>query len=199
MSRRAFAGAAPELARRLLGALLVHDVPAGGASGRAARRRSGRIVEVEAYLSKGDPGSHAWRGPTARNAAMFGAAGTAYVYRIYGLHHCFNVVAGPAGRGEAVLVRALEPLEGVAAMARARRSGDARSLCRGPGRLVEALGIGPAHDGCALWNGPLRVEFAAPLPPHRVVVGRRVGLGRGRDLALRFGLRDSAFLSRPLR
>lgn len=176
------------VARALIGhALLVRDAN-GDWSG-------GTIVETEAYLSVRDPGSHARGGPTVRNAAMFAAGGRAYVYRIYGMHHCFNVVTGPVGRGEAVLVRALEPLVGTERMA--RRRGRARDLCNGPGRLVEALGIAPEHDGADLFAPP----FALLRPRrtegwHRVAASRRIGLGRGVALGLRATRRGSAFLSR---
>lgn len=190
MSAAEFARSAAELAPRLLGARLVCETGGG--------RRSGRIVETEAYLAAGDPGCHAASGRTRRNRSMFAGGGVAYVYRIYGLHHCFNVVSGREGRGEAVLIRALEPVEGIDAMTAARGSVAPALLCRGPGRLVEALGIGAEQDGWTLLDGPLRVELARPPEPHRVAVGRRIGLGRGRgeQLALRFGLRGSAWLSR---
>lgn len=176
------------VARELVGhALLVRD-PSGAWSG-------GVIVETEAYLATNDPGSHSRSGPTARNASMFAAGGCAYVYRIYGTHHCFNMVTGPAGRGEAVLVRALEPLVGTARMA--RRRGRARDLCNGPGRVVQALGIEPGHDGVRLDAPPF--ALAAPrraVPPQALAVDRRIGLGRGASLALRVTRRGSAFLSR---
>lgn len=194
MSASEFRRPAAELAVRLLGATLVRTTEDGA-------RCSGRIVETEAYLAEGDPGCHATAGPTRRNRSMFAVGGIAYVYRIYGLHHCFNVVSGPAGRGEAVLVRALEPLEGVEAMVARRGGAPVERLCRGPGRLAEALAIGPESDGEALDRGPLRLELGAPLGRHRVAVGRRIGLGagKGQELALRFGRRSSPWLSRPFR
>jgi DNA-3-methyladenine glycosylase len=181
-----FLAPAAVLARRLLGSILVHETGDGPLVGR--------LTETEAYLPEGDAGSHSRSGPTARNAAMFGRGGAAYVYRIYGLHHCFNVVSGPRGSGEAVLIRAADPLQGLAAMA-ARRGiaaldgRAAASLCAGPARLVVAFGIGPEHDGTDLRRGPLRLRWAPPVPGHRVIVSRRIGLGRGADLALRFRLR----------
>src|SRR2546429_371625 len=114
-------------------------------------RRRGRIVEVEAYAGGEDPGSHAYRGPTARNASMFGPPGRLYVYVSYGMHHCANVVAGEVGVGVAVLVRALAPLTGVDEMYAARAGARLdRELCSGPGKLCQALGIGRDDDGADL-------------------------------------------------
>ncbi len=132
------------VARDLLGLVLVHDTPAG--------RTAGLIVEVEAYIGESDPACHAAAGPTARNEPMYGQPGRAYVYLNYGIHHLVNVVTEPAGIPAAVLIRALEPVEGVALM-RARR-GTRRDglpvavhdLCRGPGNLTRAMGIGPEHN-----------------------------------------------------
>jgi len=187
-SRRFFEREARAVALDLVGCVLLVRGDDGAWCG-------GAIVETEAYLAERDPGSHARNGPTRRNASMFARGGLAYVYRIYGMHHCFNAVTGPAGRGEAVLVRALEPLVGLERM-RARR-GRERDLCNGPARLVEALGIAPEHDGADLFAAPFALlRPRRTVPPHRVVVDRRIGLGKGAELALRFRLRDSAFVSR---
>jgi DNA-3-methyladenine glycosylase len=186
---------APVLARRLLGAVL-HAV---GPDGRHA---AGRIVETEAYLSRDDPACHAYRRPTERNASMFGPAGTAYVYRIYGLHHCVNVVSGREGAGEAALIRALEPLAGLGAMAERRgveldgAGRRVRLLASGPGRLVQALGIERAHDGLSLEREPVWIEPGPTPAAHRVRITRRIGITRGAELALRYDLRDSPWVSR---
>ena len=149
------------VARAVLGRLLVHDGPGG--------RASGRIVEAEAYRGATDPASHACRGPTPRNAAMFGAPGHAYVYFTYGMHHCLNVVTQPRGRASAVLVRAIEPVDGIPLMRRRRGVGETARLGRGPGNVARALGLTRAHDGLDLTRGPL---WLSDLPPRRA--GRRV-------------------------
>jgi DNA-3-methyladenine glycosylase len=162
------------VARAVLGRLLVHDSPQG--------RVSGLVVEAEAYRGADDPASHAWRGPTPRNAAMFGEAGHAYVYFTYGMHHCLNLVTGTAGKASAVLIRALEPIEGSNLMRERRGVGETRRLARGPGNVTRALGITRAHDGLDLIAGPL---WLAQLPPrrggHRIVQGPRIGIRLARD------------------
>ena len=175
-------------ARAMIGMYLVRD----GAEGRAA----GRIVETEAYLSEGDPACHAHRGPTRRNGSMFGPPGHAYVYLIYGVHRCFNAVTRPAGVGEAVLVRALEPVEGVELMERRRGTSDLRQLCSGPGKLVQALGIGPEDDGCDLLEGRLRILAPERRPRPRIACGPRIGITKAAELELRFTWAESPFLSR---
>lgn len=175
---------APEAARLLVGAWLAVDGVGG------------RIVETEAYDAS-DPASHSFGGRTARNASMFGPAGIAYVYRSYGIHWCFNLVCGPPGRGEAVLVRALEPLAGLERM-RARRGGVAdRLLCAGPGRLCQALGLDRGHDGLPLWRPPF--ELRAASVPAAVLAGPRIGISRAVERPWRFVLAGSRFLSRPMR
>jgi DNA-3-methyladenine glycosylase len=170
-----------EVARALIGAmLLVDDV-------------GGRIVETEAY-DEGDPASHSFRGATARNQAMFGRPASAYVYRSYGLHWCLNFVCRDEGCGAAVLLRALEPLSGLDVMRARRGLDDIRLLCAGPGRLGQALAITRAHDGLPLDRAPFSLD-ASPIA-HQVVSGSRIGIAKGRDIAWRFTLRGSPFLSR---
>ena len=165
------------LARALIGAeLLVRGV-------------GGIVVETEAY-ARDDPASHSFRGPTARNAAMFGPAGHAYVYRSYGLHLCLNVVGRP---GEAVLIRALASTAGLGIMRQRRPSGP---LCAGPGRLGQALGIGLADNGRP-FDGSELVLRPARVPAGRILAGPRIGISRGVDLPWRFGLAGSPDLSRP--
>lgn len=170
---------AHEVAVDLIGALLTHDGVGG------------LVVETEAYAAD-DPASHSFSGPTARNAAMFGPAGHAYVYRSYGIHWCFNVVCAP---GSAVLVRALEPTSGVPAMVRRRRLENVRSLCSGPGKLCQALAISEAQNGMPLGQGALQLEAAAQRPD--ILAGPRIGISKAVDVPWRFGLSGSRFLSRP--
>ncbi|MGH3010902.1 MAG: DNA-3-methyladenine glycosylase [Gaiellaceae bacterium] len=183
LARGFFARSVHEVAPALVGCTLLVD----GAGGR--------IVEVEAYDAD-DPASHGYRGLTARNGAMFGPPGHAYVYRSYGIHWCLNLVCGPEGRAEAVLVRALEPLAGLDEM-RGRRGLDAdRLLCAGPGRLCQALGVGGEHDGLPLDRPPF--ELIAAEGAVEVTRGPRVGITRATEHPWRYGLAGSPFLSRVL-
>jgi DNA-3-methyladenine glycosylase len=153
----------------------------------------GRIVECEAYR-RDDPASHAFPGPTTRNAVMFGPAGRAYVYLSYGLHWMLNIVCGVhEGAGEAVLIRALEPTAGLEHM-RERRGRDALiELCRGPGRLGQALAVGPGLNGEPIGGG--RIELTPATPPGPVVQTPRIGISRAQDLPWRFLLEGSPYVS----
>jgi DNA-3-methyladenine glycosylase len=171
-----------EVAPELIGATLLFN----GAGGI--------IVEVEAYHHT-EPAAHSYNGQTARNAVMFGPAGYAYVYRSYGIHWCVNFVCEGAGSASAVLMRALEPIEGLAAMHRRRRTADARLLCSGPGRLTEALGITHAHNGLALDVAPF--ELRERTGAIDVVAGPRIGITKAVELPWRYGLAGSRFWSKP--
>lgn len=175
-----------QVAKDLLGQVLVHENPQGLASGR--------IVEVEAYLPKNDPACHAARGETARNKVMFGSAGQAYVYFCYGNHFMFNVVTEKEGVPGAVLIRALEPLEGLSLMAN-RRGQEATSLglTNGPGKLVQALGLNRSHNGLSLKGKPLYIKKARR--EKAVGVTTRIGITEGWDLPLRFYLKGTPYLS----
>jgi DNA-3-methyladenine glycosylase len=156
----------------------------------------GQIVEVEAYHHT-DPAAHSYGGETARNAVMFGPPGFAYVYRSYGIHWCLNFVCEAEGSAAAVLIRALEPTAGLAAMRRRRGFDEPRLLCSGPGRLCEALGITRAHNGFALDQAPFELHGRTGRP--EVAVGVRIGLTKAADYPWRYGLKGSRFLSRPIK
>jgi DNA-3-methyladenine glycosylase len=156
----------------------------------------GPIVEVEAYDQE-DPASHGFRGETARNRSMFGPPGHAYVYRSYGIHWCLNLVCEEQDVAAAVLLRALEPTQGVEAMRTRRGLDEPRLLAAGPGRLCQALGVTREHDGLPLDRPPfeLRAREAEP----EIVNGPRVGIRRAADLPWRYGLAGSPHLSRSFR
>jgi DNA-3-methyladenine glycosylase len=190
-----FARPAAAVARDLIGTVLVSTID--------DIVTAGRIVETEAYVGPHDGASHAAKriGRTARNASMFGPPGIAYVYRIYGIHWCLNVVTDEESYPAAVLIRALEPLEGVDHMRARREAGQKRLpetlLGSGPGRLAEALGITGSQDGHPLDRPPLRIVAAPFAETVEVVSGPRIGITRATDWPLRFCERGSAFLSRP--
>lgn len=175
-----------EVARSLLGKLLVHETPEGLVSGR--------IVETEAYLGAVDPAAHTYRGPTKRNQAMFGPPGCAYVYISYGMHYCFNTVCQETGTGEGVLIRALEPVDGLELMRKRRGHVQDHNLANGPGKLCQALGISLDVNGHPLQTSPLYILDAEPVP--QVVTALRVGIRVGVDLPLRFYVADSPWVSR---
>lgn len=188
LPRAFFARSTLVIARALLGCYLVHDTPRG--------RLAGRIVEVEAYLGPLDPASHAYR-RTPRSEVMWGPPGTAYVYFSYGNHACMNIVTEPEGRAGAVLLRAIEPVEGIALMARCRGTDDPRLLASGPGRLTQAMGITVAHNRTDLVQGRLYVAWGPR--PRTIARTPRVGISAGTEARLRFVERGSPFLSRPVR
>ncbi len=197
LPQRFFARSALDLAPALLGLVLCHRGP-GGLVG-------GRIGEVEAYCGPEDLAAHSGRGRrTPRNESMWGPAGRAYVYLIYGLHHCVNVVCGGSGQPHAVLIRALDPLFGLDGMRAARgRDLPTAGLCRGPGNLCNALGIDRRFDGSDLRRGELRLmqpsdPFAAPA--HRVACAPRIGVDSAGEWSLRpwrFYVADHGAVSRP--
>ncbi len=176
------------VARALLGTLLCCESEDGPAAGI--------IVETEAYLSRNDPACHASRGPTRRNAPMFGPPGRAYVYFIYGSHFCFNVVTAAPGVGEAVLIRALEPVEGLELMRRRRRRTRAAELTSGPGKLCQALGIDGRFNEHDLRRPPLWIAAGRKIAPAAVVSAPRIGISRAVDRELRFYLKDNRYVSR---
>lgn len=153
----------------------------------------GLIVETEAYR-RDDEASHSYRGPTRSNAAMFGDPARAYVYRSYGLHWCLNFVCEP---GSAVLIRALEPTHGLEAMMERRATAHLRRLCAGPGNLCQALGVTGALDAAPLLQAPFFLELPAQAPPS--VSGVRIGITKAAERPWRFAVRQSAYLSKPIR
>jgi DNA-3-methyladenine glycosylase len=180
---------AVSVAPNLLGRTLVRRLPDGS-------RLAGRIVETEAY-EPGDPASHSFRGPTARNAVMFGAAGRLYVYFTYGNHWMMNVVTGSVGQGSAVLLRAAEPLEGLEAMARARGRGRPTELCSGPGKLAQALAVDRSLDGADLVRGSdVWIEHGSPVPMAWISSTVRVGIRAGLERRWRFLVSEDRFVSR---
>ena len=156
----------------------------------------GIIVEVEAYHHT-DPAAHSYNGPTPRNRIMFGPAGFSYVYRSYGIHWCLNFVCEREGSASAVLIRAIEPVAGLAAMKRRRGLADARALCSGPGKICEALGITRAENALALEAPPF--QLFARAAPVKIAKGVRIGITKAADVPWRYGLAGSKFLSKPFR
>jgi DNA-3-methyladenine glycosylase len=186
LSRGFFRRSVHEVAPDLIGAVLLFNGVGG------------RIVELEAY-DQTDPAAHSFRGPTHRNAVMFGPPGYAYVYRSYGIHWCLNLVCEPAGSAGAVLIRALEPTEGLPVMRRrrgvAQGASDVRALCSGPGKLCEALAVTGRHNGLPLDRPPF--ELRARDGEVDVVRGVRIGITKAIDQPWRYGEKGSRFLSKP--
>lgn len=193
LPRSFYSRGAAQVARDLLGCYLVHDCPEAG-------RTMGRVVETEAYLSQGDPACHAARGMTRRNRVMFGPPGIAYIYFTYGMHYCFNVVTTGEGIPEAVLIRALEPLEGVDIMVARRGKTKLKELCSGPGKLVQAMGIKLEENESDLVSGPIRFYRDSASPeakgPREIVATSRIGISSGEDLPLRFYIAGSPWISK---
>jgi len=184
-----YARPTPVVARRLLGHVLVSEV--GG------RRTAGRIVETEAYLGPDDPASHGYRARrTRRNASMFERPGTAYVYFTYGMHWCLNAVTEREGIPAAVLIRALEPLDGLPTMRRRRRNAPDRELCSGPAKLCQALGVTGREDGAPLTRGRLRIVRQGSRQRYAIIVTPRIGITRAVDWPLRFLIEGSPWVSR---
>jgi len=189
LARAFYLRSAPRVARDLLGCLLV--------SRRGKILTTGRIVETEAYLGPEDGASHAaFR--SGSHALFYGEGGFAYVFQAYGLHYCLNAIVGRAGRPGCVLIRALEPVEGVAVMARRRRVAAASPrLASGPGNLTRALGVTRRHNGTDLTDGALMIEPGTS--PARIVAGPRIGITRATHLPLRFWIAGNCYVSRSRR
>ena len=192
LERRFYARPTLDVAKDLIGKVLVHDTRAGTASGV--------IVEVEAYIGESDPACHAAPGPTTRNAPLYGPPGVAYVYLNYGIHYLVNAVTEAKGSPAAVLIRALEPKAGVPLMRRRRRRRNIplHDLCRGPGNLTRALAITLRQNGFDLTRGPLRIEDQGE-PKRTVSWSRRIGLNVGIEQEWRVTAVGSPAVSGPRR
>jgi len=173
-----------EVAPELIGATLLVDGVGG------------IITEVEAYHHT-DPAAHSFNGRTPRNAVMFGPPGFAYVYRSYGIHWCLNFVCEEEGSASAVLIRALEPTDGMPLMRRRRGLTDARDLCSGPGKLCEALGVSIKHNGLPLDRAPFELRARSEEPA--ITTGPRIGITKAVEHPWRYGLKGSRFLSKPFK
>lgn len=180
------------VARQLLGCFLVHQ--------QGKDTTLGRIVETEAYLWN-DPAAHAFVGKTKRNSVLFGPIGHAYVYFIYGMHYCVNAVTGQEGKGEAVLIRALEPFQGIPVMQKRRQTDNLSLLCNGPARLTQALDITLSLNGAPLFDGELQIWSPDSLlspslsETAEIVETTRIGISKARELPLRFYLKGSRSIS----
>lgn len=193
-----------KLAKELLGKILVCN--------DGKKLLAGKIVETEAYLYENDPACHAHKGQTKRNEAMFGPAGQTYVYLIYGMYYCLNIVGNKEGVGEAVLIRALEPLVGLEVMTKRRNLPKNLSekqkiaLCNGPGKLAQAFGLTKKHNKLDLTRPPLSIyaprdfarKFGADIPqkPWQIQTSGRIGIAQGKELQLRFYIKDCPFVSK---
>lgn len=175
-------------AKNLLGWKLIHKTPEG--------LTSGYVVETEAY-HQDDPASHAFGGERPRNSVMYREPGTIYVYFIYGMYYCFNIVTGPVGRGEAVLIRAVEPIQGIELMKRRRGIDDERKLTNGPAKLVQAFGITKAHSGTMINDGALRLEPG--IMSEEITQTTRIGITKAADQPWRFFITGNQFVSKPLK
>ena len=174
------------LSKLLLGCTLVHESPEG--------RTAGIIIETEGYLQN-DPACHAYRKKSVRNAPMFGNPGVCYVYKIYGMHHCFNIVSGAEGIGEAVLIRALEPTQGVELMQERRKTNDLKNLCSGPAKLVKAMGITLDFNFLSLDSDEFHCHESTN-NDFSIVTTTRIGITQGAALPYRFYIEGNRFISR---
>jgi DNA-3-methyladenine glycosylase len=174
-------------AQALLGWELVHSTSEGDTSGY--------IVETEAY-HQDDPASHTYKGQTLRNSAMFGPAGTIYVYFTYGMHHCVNIVSGKEGIGEGILIRALKPKAGIEVMKQRRGTNQLNQLTNGPAKLVQALGITPLHNATTVGTGDLHLRPGLTIQQKDIANGPRIGISRATEELNRFYIKNNQFVSR---
>ena len=193
MNRSFFRQDTVELARKLLGCLLVHRTPEGAVAGM--------IVEAEAYVGAVDKACHAYRNRSERTEIMYHDGGYAYVYLIYGMHYCFNVVTGPSGEGNAVLVRALEPVIGLDLMRKRRQTNQLQNLCSGPGKVCQALAVTKEQYGLDLCDpsSPLRLVRFRSIPDDRITSSPRINVAYAEEAAAwpwRFYVKDNVYVSR---
>ena len=181
-----------EVAQDLLGKYLVHDLD--------ERITVGKIVEVEAYIGPDDAAAHAYRGlKTARTQIMFGPGGYAYVYLIYGMYHCLNIVTGKEGCPEVVLIRALEPIAGIEIMKQRRKTDKEKNLCSGPGKLCQAMGINMSHYGVDLCGSELYLTNGEPINTSQIVSTPRINIeysGAAKDYPWRYVIKGNSFVSK---
>lgn len=177
-----------KIAKELIGKYLIYESKIG--------KTVGKIVETEAYLYKGDQASHSSNGPNKKNLQMFGSCGRAYIYLIYGMYLCLNVVTNKSGIGEAVLIRALEPIDGIDLMKKRRKIKDLHQLCDGPAKLTIAMGITKDLNGIELTKKPLYLKPGKNISKKLIVSTSRVGISRSADLPLRFYLKNNNFISK---
>lgn len=180
-------GPSEEAARRLLGSLVIRDVD--------GKKLIGRIIETEAY-DQTDAASHSYKGRTPRTDVMFGPPGHLYVYFTYGMHYCCNVVTGPEGTGSAVLIRALEPIDGMDIMEENRRGRGGLDLTNGPAKLCQAYGIDKTWNGHDLREPPLQLVLGEPLPPEDIIQTTRIGIKQAKDVPWRFYIKDNPYVSK---
>jgi DNA-3-methyladenine glycosylase len=174
------------VARRLLGCLLIREVD--------GQQLVGRIVETEAYHQT-DAASHSYKGKTPRTEVMFGPAGRLYVYFTYGMHYCCNVITGDVGEGSAVLIRAVEPIEGASIMIQNRNGRAGTELTNGPAKLCQAFAINKQLNGHDLRDAPLQLQIQPPLAAKQVVQTTRIGISKAKDVEWRFYEKDSKYVS----
>ncbi|HEX8182417.1 MAG TPA: DNA-3-methyladenine glycosylase [Candidatus Saccharimonadales bacterium] len=182
------AGPTDLAARRLLGCILIRELN--------GKKVVSRIVETEAY-NQTDAASHSYRGVTPRTAIMFGPPGHLYVYFTYGMHYCCNVVTGAVGQGAAVLIRAVEPIEGIDILAQNRRGRTGLDMTNGPAKLCQAMRIDKALNGHDLRTTPLQLEVQDPVSPDRIVQTTRIGIKQAQDVPWRFYIRGNQYVSKP--
>lgn len=174
-------------AKSLLGYKLTHETPSGPISGY--------IVETEAYM-QGDPASHSTKGRTPRTEPMFGPYGTIYIYFTYGMHYCMNIVTGPKDHGQAVLIRALQPVDGIEMMKLNRKTESEFNLTNGPGKLCQALGIDKSLSGTHIDSGPIKLEKGIEVTKSNIVTSTRIGISRAADMPWRFYIKNNPYVSR---